>query len=50
MNTNLIDKPSYNLKDQVEVYSRKNDKVGPGQAVASQNTATKTVQSREVGK
>jgi hypothetical protein len=50
MNSKLNSKPTYNLKDQVALYSRINDTLGPGQANATQNTATKTVQSREIGK
>jgi len=50
MNSKLNSKPTYNLKDQVAVYSRTDDTIGPGQAKATQNTATKTVQSREIGK
>jgi len=50
MNSKLNDKPDYDLKSRVELFSRKDDILGPGQAKATQNTATKTIQSREIGK
>ncbi len=50
MNSKLNDKPDYDLKSRVELFSRKDDTLGPGQAKATQNTAAKTVQSREIGK
>jgi hypothetical protein len=51
MNSKLNDKPKYNLKDQVTLYSRTDINLGPDkiQPVA-QNTSAKTVQSREIGK
>jgi len=50
MNSKLNDKPSYNLKDQVTLYSKTDVTLVTGQAQTAQNTATKTVQSREIGK
>ena len=50
MNSKLNDKPDYDLKSRVELFSRKDDTIGPGQAKATQNTAAKAVQSREIGK
>jgi hypothetical protein len=50
MNSKLNDKPDYDLKSLVELFSRKDDILGPAQAKATQNTATKTIQSREIGK
>ena len=50
MNSDLKDKASYTLKDQVALYSKTNLNLVPGQAQSAQNTATKTVQSREIGK
>jgi len=50
MNSKLNDKPKYNLKDQVTLYSRTDINLGPNQIQpAAQNTSAKTVQTREVG-
>jgi hypothetical protein len=50
MNSKINDKPKYNLKDQVALYSRTDVNLAPGQTQSAQNTSTKTVQSREIGK
>jgi hypothetical protein len=50
MNSKLNDKARYTLKDQVIFYSRTDDNYKIGSTTAAQNTSTKTVQSREIGK
>jgi hypothetical protein len=50
MNSKLNDKPTSNLKDQVALYSKTDITLDLSQTQSVQNAATKTVQSREIGK
>jgi hypothetical protein len=50
MNSKLVDKPTNDLQQMVNLFSKVDTTYSVGKTRTAQNTATKTVQSRDIGK